>query len=311
MSYSRLLTVFLIGLLICSCKKEDEPEAESNDSPKLNIQFIMSSEAERLDNAGNPVTIPNQNAAQNPDFEILGLHYIGLFENELTPFSSGEDIFSSPSTMAGGENAIDFNQELFLTESENTYSIPLSSVSAGNYEYLRCSIGFQKFGLVYNLGGAADVNPNWPSGVDDDIDIDGTIASFLGFNTFIEDYTIVEQTVSVNGNRLQGYFGLESSGNISGFDFSNLTEGDAPQTTVPNPISSTSPVPAGSCVVTGLFPEALSIPSNPTEDINVQVIISINNSFEWVDTNSNGKYEPLLNEQVVDMGTRGVFPSVQ
>jgi hypothetical protein len=64
-------------------------------------------------------------------------------------------------------------------------------------------------------------------------------------------------------------------------------------------------------VVTGQFPTALVIPENPTEDINIQIVISTNQSFEWEDTNSNGKYEPLLGEQVVDMGTRGVFPSIQ
>ncbi|HAP64744.1 MAG TPA: hypothetical protein DCR93_36430, partial [Cytophagales bacterium] len=76
-------------------------------------------------------------------------------------------------------------------------------------------------------------------------------------------------------------------------------------------IDATSPVPVGSCVVTGAFPMALVIPENPSEDINIQVVISINQSFEWQDGNDNAKYEPLLGEQVVDMGTRGVFPTVQ
>jgi len=69
-------------------------------------------------------------------------------------------------------------------------------------------------------------------------------------------------------------------------------------------------VPDGAGVVTGKFPIALTIPENPTEDINIQVIISINKSVEWEDNNSNNKYEPLLGEHVVDMGTRGVFPMV-
>ena len=79
---------------------------------------------------------------------------------------------------------------------------------------------------------------------------------------------------------------------------------------MPNPIDDTSPVPEGSCVVTGQFPSALVIPANASEDINIEVVISINQSFEWEDGNGNGKYEPLLGESVVDMGTRGVFPSV-
>ena len=64
-------------------------------------------------------------------------------------------------------------------------------------------------------------------------------------------------------------------------------------------------------MVTGKFPVALIISDDPSDDINIQVVISINKSFEWQDDNNNNKYEPLLGEQVVDMGTRGVFPTVQ
>ncbi|MDA9774518.1 hypothetical protein N9B82_06135 [Saprospiraceae bacterium] len=120
-----------------------------------------------------------------------------------------------------------------------------------------------------------------------------------------------ESVVEVNANKAQGYFGLESKVEISGFQFSEVLQGDAPQTTVPNPISDSSPVPAGSCVVTGKFPDALIIPEVATQDIEIEVVISTNKSFEWIDSNGNGKYEPILGEKVVDMGTRGFFPSVK
>ena len=56
----------------------------------------------------------------------------------------------------------------------------------------------------------------------------------------------------VNANRLQGYWDWETHPTPP------LTEpilqtGQAPGTTVPNPISATSPIPPGSYLVTGAF----------------------------------------------------------
>jgi len=270
----------------------------------------MDADADRLDNFGNPAPMPSGNAGQDPNFETLGIHFMGLYADQFTPYANGVTLFSSPTTEEGGDSAIDFENQLFLTDSDDQFSISLANIEPGTYEYFRSSLGFQKYNIIYNLNGASSTNPNWPNGFSDDIDVDGTLASFLGFNNYITNYTIANESVSVNGNKLQGYFGLESNGEIAGFSFSEITEGDAPQTTVPNPIDATSPIPPGSCVVTGKFPSALVIPENPTEDINVQVVISINKSFEWEDSNGNNKYEPLIGEQVVDMGTRGIFPSV-
>ncbi|MDN3205346.1 hypothetical protein [Algoriphagus sediminis] len=300
--YLTVLSFFLF--LGCS---EDDPLPVS---PFLNITFIMDETADRLDNFGDPISVPDGNAGQNPDFEVLGLHFIGLYPDKFTPFDQGSTVFQSPTTEAGGIAAIDFDRELFITPENNTFSIPLDELEVGTYEFFRSSIGYQQFKIDYNLGGASQ-DPNWPDGISDDVSVEATIASFLGYNTYIGSYSIENEMINVNENKLQGYFGMYSRGEVAGFPFSDLTEGDAPVTTVPNPIDDTSPVPEGSCVVTGQFPTALVIPENPTQDINIQVVISINKSFEWVDTNGNGKYEPLLGEQVVDMGTRGVFPSVK
>lgn len=311
MKINSLLFFTFFALLLGACNKEEPTELPhgQEDGPVLRVVFVMDSSAARLDNLGDPVTVAAGNAAQHPDFEVLGLHFMGLYADKFTPYDAGQSLFVTPTTEAGGVAAIDFDEELFLTETDNEIQIPLSQVAAGTYEYFRASIGYQKYSVDYNLSGASS-SPNWPAGISDDIDVKGTVASFLGYNTYIHQYTIASSVIDVNANKLQGYFGLETEGEVAGYPINEVTLGDAPQTTVPNPINDTSPVPAGSCVVTGKFPTALLIPENPTEDIRIQVVISINNSFEWVDGNGNGKYEPLLGEQVVDMGTRGVFPSV-
>nr|MBP6658316.1 hypothetical protein [Bacteroidia bacterium] len=70
-----------------------------------------------------------------------------------------------------------------------------------------------------------------------------------------------------------------------------------------------SPVPAGSCVVTGAFDQPLVITGNETKDIVINVSLSVNNSFEWIDVAGDNVYEPAV-DAVVDMGVRGVIPYV-
>ncbi|MDT9298300.1 MAG: hypothetical protein P5700_25460 [Arthrospira platensis PCC 7345] len=79
---------------------------------------------------------------------------------------------------------------------------------------------------------------------------------------------------------------------------------------MPNPISSTSPIPPGSCLVTGAFPSNLVITGNESSDVIVELSFSINNSFEWYDDNQNNIFEPLDGDTVVDMGVRGLIPTV-
>ena len=119
---------------------------------------------------------------------------------------------------------------------------------------------------------------------------------------------MADSTVTVNGNRLQGYWAFEVNDPPVPVP---VTEGQAPGTTVVNPISATSPVPAGSCVVTGSFPVPLTITGNETDDIVIIVSLSTNKSFEWVETDGDNVFEPIDGETVVDMGIRGMIPTVQ
>jgi hypothetical protein len=89
--------------------------------------------------------------------------------------------------------------------------------------------------------------------------------------------------------------------------------GQAPagSTTVPNPIEATSPIPRNlnTCVVTGKFTNNLVISGNESQDVIVTLSLSVNNSFEWHEINADGKFEPSIGENVVDMGLRGLIPS--
>ena len=53
------------------------------------------------------------------------------------------------------------------------------------------------------------------------------------------------------------------------------------------------------------------ITGNETQNILVTLSLSINKSFEWHEVVEDGKYEPGIGENVVDMGLRGLIPSFQ
>jgi hypothetical protein len=138
----------------------------------------------------------------------------------------------------------------------------------------------------------------------------GTIASFIGFNTYITTFNINTQPIIVNDDKLQGYWGFETTIPFVG---PYTVTGQAPPgaTTVPNPLFATSPIPSGSCVVTAAFNTPLIITGNETQDIVIEVSLSINNSFEWIESGGNNLYEPLDGDTVIDMGVRGMIPTIQ
>jgi hypothetical protein len=53
----------------------------------------------------------------------------------------------------------------------------------------------------------------------------------------------------------------------------------------------------------------LVITGNETNDVVVTLNLSTNNSFEWQEVTSDGKFEPSIGENVVDMGIRGLIPT--
>ncbi len=116
----------------------------------------------------------------------------------------------------------------------------------------------------------------------------------------------------VNAHRFFG--GVETSVNVLGTNYPIVNSGQAPAgaTTVVNPLFATSPIPAGSCVVTAAFANGkLKITGNEKKDIIVECSFSTNKSIEWKDLNPNGKWEPLKGEVLVDMGVRGLIPTIK
>lgn len=286
----RIIVIAVIALSFSSCKKD--PEAETA-APIYNLifKYHFDSTQVRLDNFGQPAGIPAGHGAQSPRFNLMSSHYIELAPDSLTLLGNGQILYRAPETNAGGSLAIDFSKSVNAGEGQSFFSIPLKSLTSGTYKWLRISLAYQNYDIRFRSSG---------------YDLTGTLASFIGFNTYITNFKPKDSTVVVNGNRLQGYWAFE----IDTMGFGTVVTGQAAGTTVPNPISGTSPVPAGSCVVTGAFDQPLVITGNETKDIVINVSLSINNSFEWIDVAGNNIFEPPM-DTVVDMGIRGVIPYVQ
>lgn len=291
MKKSNFLFASLMMMVLVSCNRCKD-DIHSLRVPTVYIKIVTDSTQERLNNLGAPATVPAGHAALSPLFHKISAHYIEFAPNMYTALGAGEVVYRAAETTAGGANAIDFAQARITAPGEIFLAVPISSFTPGTYEYVRASLLYQNFDVNLLANG---------------FDLTGRVASFVGFNTYITNYLINTQAITVNDDKLQGYWGFETS--VLGTPY--VTSGQAPAgaTTVPNPIFATSPIPQGSCVVTGGFATPLVITGNETNDIYVTLSLSTNNSFEWVDTNSDGKWEPSAGESVVDMGLRGMIPS--
>ncbi|WP_341901891.1 hypothetical protein [Fluviicola taffensis] len=261
--------------------------SETETGPYLVVKLHFDSLAPRLDNFGNPAVIPSDHSAQSPIFHGMSAHYIEFAQSMYTQLGAGEILYHGAETTAGGSNAVNFNKAIIKGDNEVFVKIPLKNISPDTYNWVRMSLTYQNYDLDYRYNGA---------------DYTGRLASFVGFNTYISTYKIWNQTLTINANKLQGYWGFENLGIV--------VEGQAPGTTVPNPLSATSPVPAGSCVVTGSFDTPFTITGNETQDINCTMNLSTNKSFEWYDANQDGKYEPGAGDYPTDMGLRGLKPVI-
>ncbi len=287
-------------LIFSACKKDPDPIPEPEpEAPRLIFKFKFDSTQVRLDNLGNPATIPSGNEAQSPKFNSMAAHYIELAQTDWTALGNGEVVYRATENTLGWSNAVDFNDLNLVAEGEEAFSIPISEVTNGSYKWIRLSVAYQNYDIKFKSNSYI----GW-----------GTLASFLSFNTWINDFTIKTQSIAVNDDKLQGYWGFEAD--IPFFGYYTLT-GQAPAgaTTVVNP-NPNSPIPAGSCVITAQFVDAsgnpmnLSITGNETEDIVVTVSISTNKSFEWEENSGDQLYEPAAGDTLVDMGVRGLIPII-
>jgi len=311
-----LLLLPLVCLFI-ACQKDnaDDGQGPGSTDKMLKLQLRFDANQERLNNLGLATSIPAGHSAQTPDFRSMSLHFIELVPSAFTPYKSGAELYSGAEVAANNPNihnftkAIDFEKALIMEEGKVFLEIPLKSLPVGTYNHLRASVSYQNYDVQYNLN-------NIPT-IGDLENQRGTIASILGYNTFIQDLKVREQMEVVDNFVLQGFWAFETDLSAPWSSYNQLLSGQAPEgsTTVVNPFPN-NPIPPGSCVVSGSLDQAITISGEETEDITLTLSFSINDSFEWEDKNGNQQWDlnignPEESEIVVDMGLRGLIGKVQ
>ena len=308
-----LATVLVLFLGSCS---DDEPT--STTTSNMTFQFKFDPNQERLNEIGEPSTIPQGNAALSPDFNSMSVYYIELVPDKFTQIRDGAVVYEA-STQAAEPNpnfteAVIFDQAIVSDEEEQFLQIPIKDIPPGTYEYLRASVTFQNMDFNFNL-------INLPSPLPSSLNNQkGTIAGFIGFNTYISQFAVKNQTIAINGDRHQGFWAFEPQLDqpyqdlyIQHANPSGVITGQNPvgATTVVNPLAPFGvELPFGSCIVTGQLEQPLTITGQENEDLNITLSFSVNNSFEWVDVNGNGEWDidasGNIQESLVDMGLRGL-----
>lgn len=305
MKFSSLLLAMAALFFFSNCKKDS-----TNESPNLQFTFQFDANQARLNNIGQPASIPAGHAAQTPTFQEMSVHYIELAPSALTQLGDGAIVYKGAETSKGGDNAVDFDRVAKGGAGEIFTKISLKNVPPGTYEWVRASVTYQNYEVFFNINDIPIVG--------DLPQQKGTVASFVGFNTYISTISPRSKTLTVNDDKKQGFWAFETNLTPPYDTYNQLYSGDAPAnaTTVVNPLFNSSPVPPGSCVVTGKFTTPLVITGEETQDLTVTLSFSINQSFEWVDDNANGQLDFYADgvtpaEKIVDMGLRGLIPSWQ
>lgn len=297
-----ILLWFAALFLFSNCKKET-----TGSDQNLQFKFKFDPTQARLNNIGQPASIAQGHAAQTPDFQELSVHYIELAPTAFTLLGAGAIVYKGSETDKGGENAVDFDKVAKGGDGQIFTKISLKNVPPGTYEWVRASVTYQKYEVRFNINNVPLVG-NLPQQK-------GTVASFVGFNTYISTITPRSKSLAVNDDKKQGFWVFETNLTPPFDSYNQLYSGEAPvgATTVVNPLFASSPVPAGSCVVTGKFATPLVVTGNETQDLTVTLSFSVNKSFEWIDDNANGQLDIYADgvtpgEKIVDMGLRGLLP---
>jgi len=324
-----IVILLVVSIILFSCKKKEEepdptpatttttggttggcptcafPDTVWNNSqpgPKLIFKFKFDSTQVRLNNLGQATSVGAGNAAYSPIFNFMSSHYIELAQNDLSPIGQGPVLYHAPETTCSGSTAIIHCQSVMVKNNEVFFSVPITPSVVGTYKWLRVSLAYQNYDIKVKTTSAGILN--------------GTVASFVGFRTYLTQYkmhgTVMTPTTGGVGNHNQGYWGFYTK--VFGIDY--FADGQAPATTVVNPNSANIPTPNGSCLVQGEFVSAsaptvgspLVITGTETSDIIITVSLSTNKSFEWNEITADGYFQPEIGEKPVDMGIRGMIP---
>ncbi len=298
-------------LILQSCTKDPVSPPSTSDS-KLQFQFAFDSTQVRLGSLGQVVGIPSGHGAQSPKFRKCAVHYIELAQDSLTWIGTGAVLYRGDEVTTGGASAIDFSKISVAGAQQIFKEFNFKNIPKGTYKWIRVSAAYQNYDIKYNI-----INTGSPTPYNQFLNQTGTIAAFIGFNSYIQTFTPSAHTFTVNANKLQGYGAIESTVNTGApapynqILIKNTWEGQSGATTVVNPARLAIGVPVGSCLISAKLDKPLVVTGSETANVLTTLSFSTNKSFEWIDNNGNGKLDidgtnAANSDKVIDMGLRGL-----
>ena len=90
-----LFSLIVGAFAFFSCEDSDDVSEE----PHLIVKFQFDPNQVRLNNLGQPATIPSGHAAQSPDFRKISAHYFELAPTAYTQLTEGTVLYHAPETI--------------------------------------------------------------------------------------------------------------------------------------------------------------------------------------------------------------------
>ena len=170
-------------------------------------------------------------------------------------------VYKGAETTQSGDNAVDFDKAAVSGQNQVFATINLKNVAPGTYEWVRVSVTYQNYDIKFNINGVPVVG--------DLKNQSGSVASFVGFNTYLTKIKPKTKELTLNTAKRQGFWAFETNLTAPYESYNQISSGDAPTgaTTVVNPLAATSPIPAGSCVVTGKLLTSLVVTGKETQNV--------------------------------------------
>jgi hypothetical protein len=299
--------MFCSVLFLFGCKKEA--------SVMVHFKVKFDPLQERLNNQGQVTTVSAGNAAQTPVLNSIAINYLEFLHNAWDKLGQGEVLMPSPEmTTTTGETAIDFSKIKMGKDGDIIFSVPLSKLPAGKYEWIRTSVPYQNIDVAFNYINVPTAGNFYNER--------GAMAMFTGSNMYISTYKIWTKQDSVNATKKQGYWAYETKLSPAYALYNKTLKGqlENPAFTLVNPLTAYQPVQASATIIAGKLDAPLEITGKETQDITITLTFSTNKSFEWEDDIiKNGQWDILGQansgqksmERIIDTGFRGMKASFE
>jgi hypothetical protein len=253
----------------CNKNQEEMPDHRYGYGAEITYNILIDSTQERLDSNANPGITPSGHGSLSPRFNYLQINQIYLFDS-----ASQDDGWST------------LYNPLNITGSNGTTTV--GSRYDGSKKTLNClkiSFSFQNYELGCSIdGNYLSVNMlSFFSG------------SHLGQDSlFIRDSVVYLDTLKSRG---EWYLEIDSVG--MGAVLHRVTS----TLTAPTILHNTNPLEDGAYSIICAITPPLTFTGDQKHTVNIS--ISSNHCFEWIEHSNPGSFEPLNGDTVFDFGLRG------